>query len=90
MSDLVHLKIWDDPAIHNSQSWYLDVAENGRPAKISDCRDRCHSDRPCSIQWMAGEPLIPSSRLRLSTRFPYVSSPISDWAAIPLSFGNAL
>jgi hypothetical protein len=34
MSDLAHLKIWDDPAIHNSLSWYLDVAENRRPAKF--------------------------------------------------------
>ena len=34
MSDLAHLKIWDDPAIRNSLSWYLDVAENRRPAKF--------------------------------------------------------
>src|SRR6516225_7946918 len=34
MSDLAHLKIWDDPAIPDSLSWYLDVAENRRPAKF--------------------------------------------------------
>ena len=34
MSDLAHLKIWDDPAIRNSLSWYLEVAENRRPAKF--------------------------------------------------------
>jgi putative pyruvate formate lyase activating enzyme len=32
MSDLAKLRIWDDPAIHNALSWYLDVAENRRPA----------------------------------------------------------
>jgi hypothetical protein len=34
MSDLADLKIWDDPAIRDSLSWYLDVAENRRPAKF--------------------------------------------------------
>jgi hypothetical protein len=34
MSDLAHLKIWDNPAIRDSLSWYLDVAENRRPAKF--------------------------------------------------------
>ena len=34
MTDLAHLKIWDDPAICDSLSWYLDVAENRRPAKF--------------------------------------------------------
>ena len=34
MSDLAHLKIWDDSAIRDSLSWYLDVAENRRPAKF--------------------------------------------------------
>jgi putative pyruvate formate lyase activating enzyme len=34
MSDLSMLTIWDDPAIHNALSWYLDVAENRRPAKF--------------------------------------------------------
>src|SRR6516225_9512067 len=34
MSDLTKLRIWDDPAIHNALSWYLDVAENRRPAKF--------------------------------------------------------
>src|SRR5215831_11699031 len=34
MSDLAHLKIWDDPAIRDSLSWYLDVAEDRRPAKF--------------------------------------------------------
>jgi putative pyruvate formate lyase activating enzyme len=34
MSDLAKLRIWDDPAIHNALSWYLDVAENRRPAKF--------------------------------------------------------
>ena len=33
MSDLAHLKIWDDPAIRDSLSWYLEVAANRRPAK---------------------------------------------------------
>src|SRR4029450_12161301 len=34
MSDLAYLKIWRDPAIHDGLSWYLDVAENRRPAKF--------------------------------------------------------
>ena len=34
MSDLARLKIWDDPAIRDALSWYLDVAENRRPAKF--------------------------------------------------------
>ena len=34
MSDLAKLGIWDDPAILNALSWYLDVAENRRPAKF--------------------------------------------------------
>ena len=34
MSDLARMRIWDDPAIHNALSWYLDVAENRRPAKF--------------------------------------------------------
>jgi putative pyruvate formate lyase activating enzyme len=34
MSDLAKLTIWDDPAIRGALSWYLDVAENRRPAKF--------------------------------------------------------
>ena len=34
MSGLASLPIWDDPAIRDSLSWYLDVAENRRPAKF--------------------------------------------------------
>ena len=34
MNDLSRLKIWDDPAIRRALSWYLDVAENRRPAKF--------------------------------------------------------
>jgi putative pyruvate formate lyase activating enzyme len=34
MSDLAHLEIWADPAIRDSLSWYLEVAENRRPAKF--------------------------------------------------------
>jgi len=34
MSDLAHLKVWADPAIRDSLLWYLDVAENRRPAKF--------------------------------------------------------
>jgi len=34
MSDLARLRIWDDPAIGGALSWYLDVAENRRPAKF--------------------------------------------------------
>jgi len=34
MSDLAKLRIWDDTAIFNALSWYLDVAENRRPAKF--------------------------------------------------------
>ncbi len=33
MGRLDRLKIWDDPAICNALAWYLDVAENRRPAK---------------------------------------------------------
>jgi putative pyruvate formate lyase activating enzyme len=31
---LANLTIWDDPAIRGALSWYLDVAENRRPAKF--------------------------------------------------------
>ena len=34
MSDLDRLRIWDDSAIRGALSWYLDVAENRRPAKF--------------------------------------------------------
>jgi putative pyruvate formate lyase activating enzyme len=34
VSDLAELTIWDDPAIRGALSWYLDVAENRRPAKF--------------------------------------------------------
>jgi putative pyruvate formate lyase activating enzyme len=34
MRDLAALRIWDDPAIRGALSWYLDVAENRRPAKF--------------------------------------------------------
>src|SRR5205809_3505348 len=34
MSDLTKLTVWDDPAIRGALSWYLDVAENRRPAKF--------------------------------------------------------
>ena len=34
MSDLDRLSVWDDPAIRGALSWYLDVAENRRPAKF--------------------------------------------------------
>ena len=34
MSDLADLRIWEDPAICGALSWYLDVAENRRPAKF--------------------------------------------------------
>src|SRR5262249_16192255 len=34
MSDLAKLRIWNDPAIRDALSWYLEVAENRRPAKF--------------------------------------------------------
>src|SRR5262247_1283180 len=34
MSDLDRLRIWDDSAVRGALSWYLDVAENRRPAKF--------------------------------------------------------
>jgi putative pyruvate formate lyase activating enzyme len=34
MRDLAELRVWDDPAIRGALSWYLDVAENRRPAKF--------------------------------------------------------
>ncbi len=34
MSDLTRLRIWEDPAIRGALSWYLEVAENRRPAKF--------------------------------------------------------
>ena len=34
MSDLGSLRIWDDPRVRSALSWYLDVAENRRPAKF--------------------------------------------------------
>jgi putative pyruvate formate lyase activating enzyme len=34
MGWLDRLAIWDDPAIRNALSWYLEVAENRRPAKF--------------------------------------------------------
>jgi hypothetical protein len=34
MSDLGPLRIWEEPAIRLAPSWYLEVAENQRPAKF--------------------------------------------------------
>jgi putative pyruvate formate lyase activating enzyme len=34
VGDLAKLTIWDDPAIRAALSWYLDVAQNRRPAKF--------------------------------------------------------
>jgi putative pyruvate formate lyase activating enzyme len=34
MSELGTLRVWKDPAILTALSWYLDVAENRRPAKF--------------------------------------------------------
>jgi putative pyruvate formate lyase activating enzyme len=34
MAELGRLRIWQDPAIRDALSWYLDVAENRRPAKF--------------------------------------------------------
>lgn len=34
MSDLGTLSVWEDPAIRGALSWYLEVAENRRPAKF--------------------------------------------------------
>src|SRR5215471_4466296 len=34
MGDLAKLTIWDDPSIRSALAWYLDVAENRRPAKF--------------------------------------------------------
>jgi len=34
MGQLDRLRIWDDPAIREALAWYLDVAENRRPAKF--------------------------------------------------------
>jgi putative pyruvate formate lyase activating enzyme len=34
MSDLPRLRVWDDAAIKGALAWYLDVAENRRPAKF--------------------------------------------------------
>jgi putative pyruvate formate lyase activating enzyme len=34
MADLADMRIWDDAAIRGALSWYLDVAENRRPAKF--------------------------------------------------------
>jgi len=34
MSELGTLSVWNDPAILTALSWYLDVAENRRPAKF--------------------------------------------------------
>jgi putative pyruvate formate lyase activating enzyme len=34
VGDLANLTIWGDPAIRGALSWYLDVAENRRPAKF--------------------------------------------------------
>jgi putative pyruvate formate lyase activating enzyme len=34
MSDLDRLSVWNDSAVRGALSWYLDVAENRRPAKF--------------------------------------------------------
>lgn len=34
MTQLDCLSIWDDPAIRGALPWYLEVAENRRPAKF--------------------------------------------------------
>ncbi len=44
MSQLERLSIWDDPAVHKALSWYLEVAENRRPAKF-----RIAATIPCKL-----------------------------------------
>ena len=34
MTPFGELWIWDDPALRDSLAWYLDVADNRRPAKF--------------------------------------------------------
>ncbi len=34
MTQLEHLSVWDDPGVRNALAWYLEVAENRRPAKF--------------------------------------------------------
>ena len=34
MGQLDRLRVWEDPAIRDALAWYLDVAENRRPAKF--------------------------------------------------------
>jgi hypothetical protein len=34
MGNLGSLRVWQDPAIRGALSWYLEVAENRRPAKF--------------------------------------------------------
>ena len=34
MGELHRLRVWEDPAVRDALAWYLDVAENRRPAKF--------------------------------------------------------
>jgi hypothetical protein len=46
MSDLGSLRIWDDPGVRSVLSWYLDVAENRRPAKMYETALRALDELP--------------------------------------------
>jgi hypothetical protein len=58
MSDLAELRVWDDPAIRDALSWYLDVAENrSRPSSVLPPRLLCS----LILQQVAKMPSGPSS-----------------------------
>ena len=62
MSDLAKLGIWDDPAILNALSWYLDVAENRRPAKFRIAATVAAGLDPAAERRMRSGPSLSASR----------------------------
>jgi putative pyruvate formate lyase activating enzyme len=85
MSDLTKLRIWDDPAIHNALSWYLDVAENRHPAKFRIAATVAAGLDPASesedAPWAGLDRLTPLFLARDSNRRPAATA--SGWTKPP-------
>jgi hypothetical protein len=58
VGDLANLTIWDDPAIRDALSWYLEVAENRRPAKFRIAATVPH---PCSAVYFQHGVVLPTN-----------------------------
>ena len=72
MSALAELGVWNDPAIRSALSWYLDVAENRRPAKFRIAATVATQIEP----WASAEDVLWAELDRLAPIF------LARWQAI--------